>query len=203
MSEIVLSGNIRKEEEARKTEEIRAEFEGMTAEEIRELVLAFPLTKGLDSKHVDALIAISKRMAFDKDDVLIQQGSTEHNLFFILRGRAQIIMSNHADEAVGMADAGAGETLGEVSLLIDAPHSASVIALEPMVVIRISRLALGSLMASDPELAARLWHRLAQLLGDRLRDSNIRYLKRATEVQDIADELIQTRPLTEEEKAGK
>jgi CRP-like cAMP-binding protein len=203
MSEIVLSGNIRKEEEARKTEEIRAEFEGMTAEEIRELVLAFPLTKGLDSKHVDALIAISKRMAFDKDDVLIQQGSTDHNLFFILRGRAQIIMSNHADEAVGMADAGAGETLGEVSLLIDAPHSASVIALEPMVVIRISRLALGSLMASDPELAARLWHRLAQLLGDRLRDSNIRYLKRATEVQDIADELIQTRPLTEEEKAGK
>jgi CRP-like cAMP-binding protein len=99
-----------------------------------------------------------------------------------------------------MAEAGAGETLGEVSLLIDAPHSASVIALEPMVVIRISRLALGSLMASDPELAARLWHRLAQLLGDRLRDSNIRYLKRATEVQDIADELIQTRPLTEEER---
>lgn len=199
MIEVVVSGNIRREEEARRTEAIRAEFEGMSAEEIRELIFAFPLVKGLNPEHVDALIAIGKRMAFDKDEVLIKQGSTEHSLFFILRGRAQIIMSNHADEAVGMAEAGAGETLGEVSLLIDAPHSASVIALEPMVVIRISRLALGSLMASDPELAARLWHRLAQLLGDRLRDSNIRYLKQATEVQDIADELIQTRPLTEEE----
>jgi CRP-like cAMP-binding protein len=99
---------------------------------------------------------------------------------------------------VGMAEAGVGETLGEISLLIDAPHSASVIAMEPMEVMRITRQALASLMASDPELAARLWHRLAQLLGDRLRDSNVRYLKRAIEVQDIADELIQTGPLKPE-----
>jgi CRP-like cAMP-binding protein len=104
-------------------------------------------------------------------------------------------MSNHADENVGMAEAGVGEMLGEVSLLIDSPHSASVIAMEPMEVMRITRHSLAALMASDLALAARLWHRLAQLLGDRLRDSNVRYLKRASEIQDIADELIQTGPL--------
>jgi CRP-like cAMP-binding protein len=198
MSEILLAGNIRREEEERMKQAMREEFDGMSPEDIREMMLGFPIIRGLSREHVDSLIAISRRQSYDKDDVLIRQDSEEHDLFFILRGRAKIVMSNHAEEEIGMAEAVAGETLGEVSLLIDAPHSASVIAMEPMVVIRITRLALASLMASDPELAARLWHRLAQLLGDRLRDSNVRYLKRATETQDIADELIQTRPLGDE-----
>ena len=198
MHEIILSGNIRKEEEQRQKQAMREEFEGMDAEDIRKLIQDFPLIKGLSQKHVSALVAISRRESFEQDDVLIQQGSVEHDLFVILRGRAKVTMSNHADEAVGMADVGVGETLGEVSLLIDAPHSASVIAMGPMEVMRITRQGLASLMASDPELAARMWHRLAQLLGDRLRDSNIRYLKRASEVQDISDELIHTRPLDPE-----
>jgi CRP-like cAMP-binding protein len=198
MNEIILKGNIRIEEEVRKTQAMREAFEGMSAEDIRELILEFPLIRGLSRAQVDSLIAISQRLSYEIDDVLIRQGSEEHDLFLILSGRAKVVMSNHADEAVGMAEVGVGETLGEVSLLIDAPHSASVVAMEHMQVMRITRLSLASLMASDPELAARLWHRLAQMLGDRLRDSNVRYLQRASEVQDIADELIQTRPLREE-----
>jgi len=199
MQEVILSGNLRKEEEERKTQVMREKFQEMSAKEMRDRIQKFPLLKGLSLRQVDALIAISRREFFAKDEVLIRQGSQEHDLFFILRGRALITMINHADEAVGMAEAGDGETLGEVSLLIDSPHSASVIAMEPMEVMRITRRTLASLMASDPELAARLWHRLAQMLGDRLRDSNVRYLKRASEIQDISDELIHTGPLNPED----
>lgn len=195
MKEIIFSGNIRIEEEVRRTQAMRAEFEDMSDEDIREYILDFPLIKGLNRTQVDSLIAISRRQSFEKDEVLIEQGSEEHDLFIILHGRARIIMSNHADEEVGMAEAGVGETLGEVSLLVDAPHSASVVAIEHTQVMRITRYALASMMASDPELAARLWHRLAQMMGDRLRDTNMRYLQRAAELQDIADELIHTRPL--------
>ncbi len=199
MQEVILSGNLRKEEEERKTQVMREKFQEMSAKEMRDRIQKFPLLKGLSLRQVDALIAISRREFFAKDEVLIRQGSQEHDLFFILRGRALITMINHADEAVGMAEAGDGETLGEVSLLIDSPHSASVTAMEPMEVMRITRRTLASLMASDPELAARLWHRLAQMLGDRLRDSNVRYLKRASEIQDISDELIHTGPLNPED----
>jgi CRP-like cAMP-binding protein len=196
MQEIALSGNLRREEEARRTQVMREKFKAISMEEMRNRIQEFPLIKGLSPRQVDSLIAISQREFFAKDEVLIEQGSEEHDLFFVLRGRALITMSNHADENVGMAEAGVGEMLGEVSLLIDSPHSASVIAMEPMEVMRITRHSLAALMASDLALAARLWHRLAQLLGDRLRDSNVRYLKRASEIQDIADELIQTGPLS-------
>lgn len=202
MAEIVRVGNVRIEEEARATRAMREEIEGMDVEDVRQLIREFPLIKGLESRQVDSLISISRRKFFAKDEVLIREGSRGHDLYLILRGRAKITMRNHANEVVRVAEAGVGETLGEVSFLIDAPHSASVIALEPMDVMVITRLVLASLMASDPELAARVWHRLAQLLGDRLRDTNVRYLRQASEIQDIADELIQTGPLDLEDPQG-
>ena len=92
---------------------------------------------------------------------------------------------------------GVGETLGEVSLLIDAPHSATVTALEPTEVITFTRFSLATLMADNPEMAAKVWHRLAQSLSGRLRHSNERYISHIRETYDVADELLGTQPLDE------
>ena len=94
-----------------------------------------------------------------------------------------------------LIDLGVGETLGEVSLLIDAPHSATVTALEPTEVITFTRKVLAALMAGYPELAANVWHRLAQSLSGRLRHSNERYLSHIREAYDVADDLLGTQPL--------
>ena len=202
MYEITVAGNVRLEEEARITEAMREKFEGSSEEDVRDLIMGFPLFIGLSRQQVDSLIALGEREFYVKDDVLFNEGTKERDLFLILQGRAAITMSNHSNEVVGVAEAGVGETLGEVSMLIDAPHSASVIAMEPMEVLRFSRRTLAALMANDPELAARLWHRLAQSLGNRLRNSNARYMTYASEIHDVADELIQTGPLDENDSDG-
>jgi CRP-like cAMP-binding protein len=202
MYEITVAGNVRLEEEARITEAMREKFEGSSEEDVRDLIMSFPLFIGLSRQQVDSLIALGEREFYVKDDVLFNEGTKERDLFLILQGRAAITMSNHSNEVVGVAEAGVGETLGEVSMLIDAPHSASVIAMEPMEVLRFSRRTLAALMANDPELAARLWHRLAQSLGNRLRNSNARYMTYASEIHDVADELIQTGPLDENDSDG-
>lgn len=202
MYDIAASGNLRLEEEVLVMEAMREIFEASSVEDVRELVMDFPLLKGLGREQVDSLIAMGEREFYVKDDILFNEGTKEHDLFLILQGRAVITMSNHSDEVIGVAEAGAGETLGEVSLLIDAPHSASVVAMEPMEVLRFSRRSLAALMARDPELAARLWHRLAQSLSTRLRNSNERYMSYASEIQDVADELIQTGPLDPNDTDG-
>jgi len=195
MYEIIVAGNVRLEEEARITEALREKFDETSYEDIRELVMGFPLFHGLSRMQVDSLISLGKREFYVKDDILFSAGTKGHNLFIILRGRAVIMMSNHSDEVIGVAEAGVGETLGEVSMLIGATHAASVIALEPMEVLCFTRSSLTALMANEPELAAKLWHSMAQSLGNRLRDSNARYMSSASETQDVADELIQTGPL--------
>ncbi len=194
-SSIIKRGNIRLEEVARATEVMRAEFEQLDDEALLLLIRDIPLFKGLKPDQIQALLSICQREFFAKDDVIIKEGSKEHALFVITKGKVRITLGNDSEESMELIDLGVGETLGEVSLLIDAPHSATVTALEPTEVITFTRTSLTVLMADYPELAANVWHRLAQSLSGRLRHSNERYLSHIREAYDVADDLLGTQPL--------
>lgn len=194
-SSIIHSGNIHHEEVETTAEAMRAEFERSGKDTLLLLIRDLPLFKGLKKDQIQVLLSLSKREFFDKDDILITEGSKEHALYVITKGKARITLGNNSEEVTELVDVGVGEALGEVSLLIDAPHSATVIALEPTEVITFTRLSLTTLMADNPELAAKVWHRLAQSLSDRLRHSNERYITHIRETYDVADELLGTQPL--------
>jgi CRP-like cAMP-binding protein len=174
---------------------MRAEFEQLDDEALLLLIKDIPLFKGLHPDQTQALLSICRREFFAKDDVVITEGSKEHALFVVIKGRVRITLGNDSDESMELIDLGVGETLGEVSLLIDAPHSATVTALEPTEVITFTRRSLDALMADYPELAAEVWHRLAQSLSGRLRHSNERYLSHIRDTYDVADDLLGTQPL--------
>lgn len=195
MLAILQTGKIRSEAEARAVKARREEFHRTKKQDLLTIIERFRIFQGLNQRHLEALLAISRREFYDRDEVLITEGSEEHALIVILGGKARITLSGDSEEPTELVEVGAGETLGEISLLIDAPHSATVTAVEPMEVITFTRVRLASLMATEPELAAKLWHRLAQSLSNRLRDTNMRYISQIRDVQDVADEMIGTGPL--------
>ena len=154
-----------------------------------------PFFAGLSNEQVENLFAIGNQMHFDKDEVILKEGSLTSDLYIILKGAAQIVLANDSEESMELIEVGQGEVLGEVSLLIDAPHAATVIALEPTDVIQIERERLIKLTEDDPELAAQVWHQLAISLGARLRDTDTRYLSHVRETHDVADKMLGTAPL--------
>jgi CRP-like cAMP-binding protein len=158
-----------------------------------------PFFKGLEDEPVEKLFSIGDRMHFAKDEVILKAGSLDANLYVILKGAARIVLTNDSEESMELIDVGEGEMLGEVSLLIDAPHAATVTALEPTEVIRIERERLIKLSEEEPELAAQVWHQLAVSLGTRLRDTDRRYLSHVRETHDVADKMLGTAPLEEAE----
>jgi CRP-like cAMP-binding protein len=197
MVSIIQEGKILKEIEALETEAMQAEFKQHGEQDLLPIAEGCALFRGLRRDDMQTLLESSELKFFAKDEVLIEAGSREHNLFVILRGRARITVNSSDDEPTDLLEVDGGETLGEISLLIDAPHSATVTAVEPMAVLQFTRLSLASIMSIRPDLAARLWHRLAQSLGSRLRDTNMRYISQVREVQDVSDEMLGTQPLNE------
>lgn len=155
------------------------------------------LLDGLEDEQVDKLFAIGERMHFDKDEVILREDTLDSNLYIILKGGARIVLANDSEESREVIEVADGEVLGEVSLLIDAPHEATVTALEPTDVMRIKRERMIQLTADAPELAARVWHQLAISLGTRLRDTDTRYLSHVRETHDVADKMLGTAPLEE------
>ena len=195
MAEIIQSGRIVRESELRAHRAMRAEFMRSNHEDALTILESFELFQGLARNQLKTLLTMGQREIFDQGDVLVRDGSAEQGLYVIMKGKARISLSTQSDEEMVLVDVGVGETFGEASLLIDAPHPPTVTALEPMDVLRFTRQSLMELMTTDSGLAAHLWHRLARLLSDRLHNSNIRYLSKIRELPDVSDDLVGTRPL--------
>jgi CRP-like cAMP-binding protein len=197
MAEIVRAGRIVRESEVRAHAAMLAEFVRSNHEDALPIVKDFKLFEGLGRNHLEAVLKSGSRELFNQGDVLVKEGSEDHDLFIILKGKARISLPSPSEEEVVLAEAGVGETLGEAALLIDAPHPATITALEPLEALRFTRRSLAALMAEDSELAAKLWHRLALLLSDRLHNSNTLYLSGLRELQDVSDEMVETHPLSD------
>jgi CRP-like cAMP-binding protein len=199
MTEILQRSRIARESELRAHREMQAEFIRSNHEDALPLLASFHLFRGLGQEQLRALFMAGQRQLFSQGEVIVPVDTVERSLFVILKGKARITLATQSEEETVLADVGVGETFGEASLLTDAPHPPTVTAMEPLEVLRFPLQSLTALMAADSGLAAVLWHRLAQLLSDRLHNSNMRYLGEMREVQDVSDELIKTQPLTDPE----
>ena len=102
--------------------------------------------------------AIEERAS--EGDVLMEEGAVEAHLYAIVEGRVRVY---RGDRALG--ELGPGATVGELAVLVPAPRSASVTALEPTLVLRVDQLVFDELLVEWPELA----HGVIEELVSRLR----------------------------------
>lgn len=95
---------------------------------------------------------------------IIEQGGADRDLYFLLTGKAQIIVNQ-----VRLYTREKGVTMGEMSATN--PHigrSATIEAVEPTVVWKISHSRLAEIGAEHPAV----WKRIAQVLAERLEQRN-------------------------------
>lgn len=98
------------------------------------------------------LVAVAR--AADEDVVepggsLIVEGVVEHHMFAIVEGRVQVLRSGQV-----FSELGPGSTVGELAVLVPEPRSASVVAIDRTIVLRIDKSVLDELLADWPELAS-------------------------------------------------
>jgi CRP-like cAMP-binding protein len=197
MANIIQAGRIARVSEQQAHRAMEAEFRRSNHEDVLSMLADSALFAGLGRKQMQSLLRICDRELYKQGEVVVTPDTTERSLFVILKGKARISLTTQSEEEVVLADVGVGETFGEASLLMGHAQPPTVTALEPLDVLSIRLESLTGLMTTDSELAARLWQRLAQLLSDRLHNSNMRYLSETREVPDVADDLVGTQPLTE------
>ena len=121
----------------------------------------------LTDEDVDWMAAIGKRQRHEIGEILIQQGEPADTLMFVLDGKVSVEV-----EGLGpIASLGSGEMLGEMSLVDEAPPSATVIVTEPAHVLHIGHNVLRAKLDVDPYFAARLYRAIAVFLSMRMRST--------------------------------
>ena len=92
----------------------------------QDLIRRVPLFANLTQEQVEDLaVNVSKRKIKKGEDV-VRQGQNSHALFLILSGRAHVVMTDNKGKEVILATLKAGDYIGEMSLIDNEPHSATV-----------------------------------------------------------------------------
>ena len=89
---------------------------------LRRVPMFSALTPSQSASIADAII----KKRFKRAEVIVEQGKKSDALFIILTGRARVMSTDSRGREVILATLHPGDYIGEMSLIDDAPHSATV-----------------------------------------------------------------------------
>lgn len=133
-----------------------------------DLIRRVPLFSMLTERQVAALAQAVVKRRFRRGEKLVEQGSRSQALFILLTGRAQVLSVDGRGREVILATLLPGDPIGEMSLIDQQPHSATVRAEVQTDVLVLGHGALACHLP-DPSSTA---HALMQALVRRLRQAD-------------------------------
>jgi signal transduction histidine kinase len=101
--------------------------------------------------------------------VIFREGMPGDVLYIIWSGRVAIVKDLEGETPILLAYGEPGEILGEISLLEDGPHSASVVAVEDTRLLRLSRADLQRLVSEQSPMGTEIMGALGKIVSTRLR----------------------------------
>ena len=113
----------------------------------------------------------SKKIAFDKEQILIREGSAAKTVYLLRSGKVRVERNNGGGRAV-LVTLGPGAIFGEMAFIEDALASASVVADGKVEVDAIEVPDLKQMFEAFPHFGARFYRSVAVTLSQRLRETS-------------------------------
>jgi cAMP-dependent protein kinase regulator len=90
--------------------------------------------------------------SFDEGDIIVTEGEVGASLFLIVSGEVKVFTRGERGEHLPLAELGAGDFFGEVSLLTGKPRTATITARSPVEAIELTREDVDRIAAEHPEV---------------------------------------------------
>lgn len=128
------------------------------------LLSQVPFFSELDENALQLVLSKSRTLKFKKGVIVMSEGETGESLYLINSGRIKIFVSDEEGNEMTLFIEGPGSYIGEISLLDDAPRTASAVTIEKTEVISISKKAFIELITENPDIAFNIINALTQKL---------------------------------------
>jgi CRP-like cAMP-binding protein len=132
-----------------------------SAQSLSESLKRLALFEDLPPQALAALTATARDELFDEGTWILSEGAENADLFLILEGEVGLVR-NEVEQAVMHA----GMFFGEISVLLDEPAIAGVVARTPLRCAVIDRSALVPFLLAHPTVTLRLLQAEARRIAD-------------------------------------
>jgi CRP-like cAMP-binding protein len=133
-----------------------------------DLIRRVPLFSMLTNEQAQTIADGVVKRRYRRGEIIVEQGRKSDALFILLSGRARVITSDSRGREVILAVLEAGDYLGEMSLIDNEPHSATVRAEVQTDVLVLARSEFGACLPENSSLSYAI---LRGLVG-RLRNAD-------------------------------
>lgn len=155
-------------------EEMLAVHPELSWEQTELAIEDFEVMQGLAADDLVALRGVLERKTFGKGDFVFHQGDTDREMYFLVKGLADIrIGLENAGRTKRVQSFAVGTIFGEMALLDGAPRSANVVAAEMLTCYSLSLRDFERLQVKHPQSAIVFMRNLSRILAGRLRVANL------------------------------
>ncbi len=141
----------------------------MSAEALRRVWLFSELS----DDQLESISSFTFNKSFDPGELIVEEGQTGNGLYVIVSGNVEVLKGDLTANPQVLAKRGAGDVFGEMALLGEWPRTASVRALDSVQCLGIDRWVFLSQLERQPQVTIRM----LQILAQRLRDSDARFVE--------------------------
>jgi CRP-like cAMP-binding protein len=143
----------------------------MNAAVLQRMLDLVPLFEGFTADELSRFLAQCNHRQVVAQEVVIEQDSEGEVMYAVMTGKLRVVRraENSEKDEVELAVLGPGDVVGELVLVDSGPRSASVISLEPGLLIGFNRIYMDVLPES---VQNKLNHNIATQLAQRLRQNN-------------------------------
>ena len=183
MNEDTMWGNIFKKEEKAEKSIFRKKDDNEKS--IFTVLAKIPIFSDLSSKELRAVERILHRRTYRESEVLFREGDPGVGMYIIETGRINITIGKENRLLAVLSN---GEFFGEIALLSEIPRTATATAVIDTKILGFFQPDLFGLLETNPRMGNKILHRLAQMIADRLRFSNVENQQLKAKLTQIQEE---------------
>ena len=129
-----------------------------------DLIRRVPLFSMLTEAQAAAVAEAVVKRRFKRGEMIVEQGKKTNALFILLNGRARVMTADSRGREVILATLHPGDHIGEMSLIDNEPHSATVRAEVQTDVLMLGRLEFARCLPENSSMAYAIMRGLVQRL---------------------------------------
>ncbi len=138
----------------------------MAHDENKAFLRRVPLFSSLNEAQLEQLASGSVRKSYPRGRTIVAEGEPSQSLYILLSGRAKVQRSDSEGKEGILAVISSGEFFGEMSLIDDAPRSASVITIESCDFMAINKDSFKLMLTQSPDIGMQIMKGLVRRLRE-------------------------------------
>ncbi len=149
-----------------------------------------PLFSDLNKKELKAIERIMHHRTYNPDEIVFNEGDPGVGMYIIVTGHINISLGKDGKLLAVLSN---GEFFGEIALLSETPRTATATSAVETDMLGFFQSDLFGLLETNPRTGNKILNRLAQMIADRLRFSNLENQQLKQKLNKLEEKVVNTK----------